>query len=167
MLQDLARGVLWVWVQDRTSQDTDKLPSWSVYIVPWCKVHPYHIPTKQDTNPCNNGQVKPVEADDEAVFSAASSSAVTPPSCTSVAPISSYHASHRGAKGVPSGASSIARPHVTCSPTSSIWTSLGGMSNSSTLLDARSCPHQKNFSFSTIICHGIGIYHSSGTLKTL
>ena len=96
----------------------------------------------------------------------ASSSAMAPPSSASMAPVSSYSASPKGAKGGPSGASSIASPHVTHSPTSSIWTSLGRMPNSRASLDTRSCLHQNYLSSSTIICHGIGIYRSLGSLKT-
>ena len=105
----------------------DELQSQSVCSMPWCKVHPYHMPAKQNTNPCNNyGQIKPIEANNKAVYSVASSSTVVPPSYTSVAPISSYSASTNGTKGGPSGAGSIASPHFTHLPTSSIWTSLGG-----------------------------------------
>ena len=124
------------------------------------------MPTRQDTNPHNNnGQVKPVEADNKAVFSMASLSAVAPPSCTGMVPVSSYSTSIKGTKGCPSSAGSIAGPHVTHSPTSSIWTSLGRMPNSRALLDARSCRHQKRFSSLTIIHHSICIFHSSGSLK--
>ena len=125
------------------------------------------MPAKQDTNSCNNnGQVEPVEANNQAVYSAASSSAVVPPSFTGTVPISSYGTSVKGAKGAPSGAGSIAGPHVTCSPTSSIWMSLGRTPNSSASPDARSCLLQKHFSSSTIIHRSIGIYHGSGSLKT-
>ena len=83
----------------------DELPSWSVCSALQRKVHPYHMPAKQDTNhPNNNGHIKPVEADNEAVYSVASSSAVVPPSCTRIAPISSYGAFPKGTKGRPSGA---------------------------------------------------------------
>ena len=125
------------------------------------------MPTKQDTNPHNNGQVAPLEANNEAVYSTASSSAMAPPSCTGAALVSSYSTFAKGAKGCPSGAGSIASRHVTRSLTSSIWTSLGRTPNSSASLDARSCPSQKCFSSSTIICNGIGSHHSSGSLKTL
>ena len=76
----------------------------------------------------------------------ASSSAMAPPSSTGAAPVSSYGASPKGAKGSPSGAGSIASPHITRSPTSSIWTSLGRMPNSRALPDARSCLHARNAS---------------------
>ena len=144
------------------------LPSRSIlFCTAWHKVYPYHMPTKQDTNSRNNNiQVKPVQANDKAVYTVALSSAVAPSSYAGMAPLSSYSTSIKGAKGGPSGASSIAGPHITCSPTSSIWTSLGRMPNSSTLLDARSCPSQKYYSSSPIICCGIGSYHSSGSLKT-
>ena len=125
------------------------------------------MPTKQDTKPHNNGQVEPVEADDKAVYSVALSSTVAPPSCASAVPVSSYDASVKGTKGGPSGASSITGPHVTRLPISSIWTSSGGTPNSSALPDARYCPHQKCFSSSTIICHSIGSYCSSDSLRTL
>ena len=117
--------------------------------------------------PHNNSQVKPVEADDEAVYSVASSSTAAPPSCAGMAPVSSYGASVKGAKGGPSSAGSITGPHIARSPTSSIWTSSGGTPNSSALLDARSCPRQKCFSSSNVIHCGISSYHSLGSLKTL
>ena len=67
-------------------------------------------PNKTPTNRNNNGQVYPVEADDKAVSSVASSSVVAPPSCIGAAPISSYSASPRGTKGGPSSTGSIAGP---------------------------------------------------------
>ena len=78
-----------------------------------------------------------------------------------------YGTSVKGAKGGPSGTGSITGPHITRLPTSSIWMSSGGMPNSSTLLDSRSCPSQKRSSSSPIIHCSIGSYHSLGSLKTL
>ena len=95
------------------------------------------------------------------------SSAMAPSSCASMVPLSSYPTFIKGAKGGPSGAGSIAGPHVTRLPTSYIWTSLGGMPKSSTSPDSRSCPSQKHFSCSPDIHYGIGSYCSSGSLKTL
>ena len=83
-------------------------------------------PSNKTPTTCNNGQVEPVEADNKAASSVALSSAVAPPPCTGRAPVTSYSAFPKGTKGSPFGAGSIASPHVTCSPTSSIWTSLGG-----------------------------------------
>ena len=68
----------------------------------------------------NNGQIKPVEADDKAVSSTALSSTVAPPFSASTALVSSYGTSPKGAKGGLSSTGSIAGPHVTRSPTSSI-----------------------------------------------
>ena len=43
------------------SQDMDKLLSWSVCSVLLHKVHPYYMPTKQDTNPRNNNShIEPI-----------------------------------------------------------------------------------------------------------
>ena len=70
---------------------------------------------------------------------------------TGTAPISSYGTPPRGAKGGPSSASSIASPHVTRSPTSSIWTSLGRTPNSRALPDAKSCPALETLLF--LDCH--------------
>ena len=126
------------------------------------------MPAKQDTNPRNNkGQVKTVEVNKKAVYSMASLSAVATPSCTGVAPISSYSTSPKGTKGGPSRPGSIAGPHITRSPTSFIRTSLGGTPNSSASLDARSCLSQKRFSSSSVIHCGIGSYHSLGSLNNL
>ena len=101
------------------------------------------------------------------VYATALSFAVAPSSCTGVVPPSSFGTSVKGAKGDPSGTGSITSPHVTCSPTSSIWTSSNGMPNSSALLDSRSCPSQKHSSYLPIIHCGIGSYRSLGSLKTL
>ena len=122
------------------------------------KSTPTTCPPNKISTTRNNSQVEPVEADNEAVSSTASSSAVAPPSSTVVAPVSSYGASPKGAKGGPFGAGSIAGP--------SIWISSGGMPNSRALPDARSCLHQKCSSSLTVICCGISINHSSGSLKT-
>ena len=84
------------------------------------KSTPTICPPNKTPTTCNNGQVEPVEADDEAVSSAASPSTAAPPSSTGTAPVSSYGTSPKGAKGGPSGAGSIAGPLVTHSPTSSI-----------------------------------------------
>ena len=130
------------------------------------KSTPTTCPPNKTPTTRNNGQVKPVEADDKTVSSVVSSSTVAPPSCTGTAPVSSYSASPKGAKGGPSGAGSIISPHITRLPTSSIWMSLGRTPNSRASLDSRSCPCQKHFSSSTIIHHGISIDHSLGSLKT-
>ena len=63
------------------------------------------MPTKLDTNPHNNnGQVEPVEANNKALYTTVLLSAMAPSSCTSAAPLSSFGASIKGAKGRPSPA---------------------------------------------------------------
>ena len=130
------------------------------------KSTPTTCPPNKTPTTRNNGQVEPVEADDDAVSSAASSSAAAPPSSTTAAPVSSYSASPKGTKGGPSGAGSIAGPHDTRLPTSSICTLSGRTPYSRASPDARSWPSQNCFSSSTIICCSIGINCSSGSLKT-
>ena len=82
---------------------------------------PYHMPTKQDTNPhSNNGQVKPVKDNNKVACATISSSATVPSSCASAVPLSFYGTSFKGTKGGPSYASIRSGPHVTRCPTSSI-----------------------------------------------
>ena len=114
--------------------------SWSVCSVPWHKVHPYHMPAKQDTNPTTMVKLsllRPmIKQSPPRHYHLPGHHLLVP----GAAPISSYGASPKGTKGGPSGTGSIAGPHITCSPTSSIWTSLGGTPNSRASPDARSCP---------------------------
>ena len=110
------------------------------------------MPNKQDTNPRNSySQVKFIEPvkDDKVAYTVASSSIVAPSSCTSAAPPSFYSASIKGTKGEPSCTSTDSGPHITCCPTSSIWTSASGTRYSSTSPDSRSCPRQKHSSSSS------------------
>ena len=97
----------------------------------------------------------------------ASASTMVLSSCAGVSPLSYSSISIKGTKGSPSSTGSITSPHVTHCPTSSIWMSLGRMPYFSASLDSRSCPSQKHSSSSSVICCGIGSYHSSGSQKTL
>ena len=126
------------------------------------------MPAKQNTNPHNNnGQVEPVWANDKVVYATALSSTMAPSSCTGVAPLSSYSTSIKGAKGGPSGTGSIASPHITHLPTSFIWTSLGRIPNSSTLLDCQILPKPEVLLLlrpSSAVA--LVVTSSSGSLKT-
>ena len=103
-----------------------QVKTWTNYQVSQSVLHhgtkstPTTCPPNKTPTTHNNGQVEPVEANDKAVSSMVSSSTVVPPSSATTAPVSSYSASPKGAKGGPSGAGSIAGPHITCLPTSSI-----------------------------------------------
>ena len=127
--------------------------SWSICSAPWRKVHPYYLPTKQDTNHPQQ------QWSSRACWGQWQSNLlwIVIIRCGTTffrqydASLFLWHLSQGRQGGY------FRHPHVTCSPTSSIWMSLGGTPYSRASPDARSYLHQKCFSSSTIIRHAIGI----------
>ena len=126
--------------------------SWFVCSAPWHKVHPYHMPAKQDINhpqqQCSSRAC--LGWQQSSLLCSIIIRCMGPPSCASAAPISSYSAPPLGAPRVvlPVPALSLAPMSPACLPPPSRRPS-GGMPNSSASLNARFCPNQK---FTSLPC---------------
>ena len=120
MLQDLAHLALWVWVQDKSRPRHGQISKGSLFLLRHGvkSTLPYHMSTKQDTNPCSNkgwATALPIEDGKGSSNSTmVSPCAVALSACTYSAPSStSIGSAPKGDKGGPSSASSSTGPHCT------------------------------------------------------